>query len=67
MIDNPIYKIPKVYIVTILTKANKRFSISKVFASNEDAREYCDAYNDLLLWDDPYICEVIEMAVEGER
>lgn len=64
MIDNPIYKIPKVYIVTMLTKANKRFSISKVFASNEDARRYCDECNSLLSWDDPYVSEIIEMNVE---
>ena len=57
----------KVYIVTILIKANQRFSISKVFDNNKDACAYRDKLNKLLSEDDPYVCEVIEVDVERRR
>lgn len=54
----------KVYIVTILIKANQRFKIQKVFDNIESAQMYCDDYNSTLLYDDPYVCEVLEFVVE---
>jgi hypothetical protein len=54
----------KVYIVTILIKANQRFKIEKVFDNIESAEKYCMSYNKLLKEDDPYICEVFEYEVE---
>jgi hypothetical protein len=54
----------KVYITTILIKANQRFKIEKVFDNIESAQKYCDDFNSLLQEDDPYICEVFEYEVE---
>ena len=57
----------KVYITTILIKANQRFKIEKVFNSLEQAQKYCKDFNRLLQEDDPYICEVLEYEVEVDQ
>ena len=56
-----------VYIVTVLTKASRRFSIEKVFDNHRDASAYRDGINKLLSKDDPYVSEIIEMSVERKH
>ena len=57
----------KVYLVTILIKANQRFKILKVFDNNESAQKYCKSFNRLIHKDDPYVCEVLEFEVETSK
>ena len=57
----------KVYLVTILIKANQRFKILKVFDNNESAHKYCKSFNRLIHKDDPYVCEVLEFEVETSK
>jgi hypothetical protein len=55
--------VSKVYLVTILIKANQRFKIEKVFNNIESTQKCCKSYNRLLKEDDPYICEILEYVV----
>lgn len=57
----------KVYIVTVLTKSSRRFSIEKVFDNHSDACVYRDGINKLLSKDDPYVSEIIEIVVERKH
>jgi hypothetical protein len=57
----------KVYLVTILIKANQRFKILKIFDNNESAQKYCKGFSRLIHKDDPYICEVLEFEVETTK
>lgn len=57
----------KVYIVTVLTKASRRFSIEKVFDNDRDACAYRDSINKVLSKDDPYVSEIIEMDLERKH
>ena len=57
----------KVYIVTVLTKASRRFSIERVFDNHSDACAYRDSINKVLLKDDPYVSEIIEIDLEWKH
>ena len=57
----------KVYIVTVLTKASRRFSIERVFDNDRDACAYRDGINKLLSKDDPYVSEIIEIDLERKK
>lgn len=57
----------KVYIVTVLTKASRRFSVEKVFDNHSDACVYRDSINKALHKDDPYVSEIIEIDLERKR
>ena len=57
----------KVYIVTVLTKASRRFSVEKVFDNHRDACAYRDSINKVLHKDDPYISEIIECDLERKH
>ena len=57
----------KVYIVTVLTKSSRRFSIERVFDNHSDACAYRDGINKVLHKDDPYVSEIIEMDLERKH
>jgi hypothetical protein len=61
------HTIGKVYIVTILIKANQRFRIKKVFDNHNDACVFRARYERLMHRDDPYECEILEYDLESSQ
>ena len=60
------HTVGKVYIVTILIKANQRFRIKKVFDNYNDACAYRDAtFKKIIHKDDPYQCDILEIDLEN--
>ena len=59
------HTVGKVWIVTILIKANQRFRIKKVFDNHNDACAYRDSWKKIILKDDPYVCEIVEFDLEN--